>query len=161
MLFLTGKMSAISGNLILPVQAGASCALAGLIWFVQVVHYPAYRYVGAGEFRRYQTHHQWAVSWVVGPLMLVEMAASLALVVWPVEGIGRVWAGVGSGVLAIIWAGTALWQVPLHTRLLASGAQGDVERMVRSNWLRTVGWTLRAALSLAMIWWGVQPGVGP
>jgi len=147
-------------NLILLSQAGASCAMAGLIWFVQVVHYPAYRYVGAGEFRRYQTHHQWATGWVVGPFMLVEMAAALALVGWPLEGIGRVQAGVGLGVLAIIWASTALWQVPLHTRLLASGSQADVERMVRSNWLRTVGWTLRAGLSLVMIWWGFQPGVG-
>jgi hypothetical protein len=92
--------------------------------------------------------------------MLVEMAAALALAVWPLEGIGRVGAGVGLGVLVVIWASTALWQVPLHTRLLASGSQAEVERMVRSNWLRTVGWTLRAGLSLAMIWWGFQPGVG-
>ena len=139
-------------NLLL-AQAGASCAMAGLIWFVQVVHYPAYRLVGAGEFRRYQTHHQRATSWVVGPPMLVELAAAVLLVVQPVPGFHPGWAWTGLGLLGMIWASTAFCQVPLHTRLLTGATAADVERLVRSNWLRTVGWTLRAALALAMLSW--------
>ena len=82
---------------ILPSQAGASCAMAGLIRFVQLVQYPAYRFVGAGEFPRYQTHHQRATSCVVGPPMLVELAAAVALVIWPVAGMDPRWAGAGPG----------------------------------------------------------------
>lgn len=138
---------------LLLAQAAASCAMMGLIWFVQLVHYPAYRYVGEAEFRRYQTHHQRATAWVVGPPMLVEVTSAAALVVWPVAGIPLVWGWLGLGLLAMIWASTAFWQVPEHTRLVVSGRQADVERLVSSNWLRTIGWTLRAALSVAMLVW--------
>ena len=138
---------------ILLAQAGASCAMAGLIWFVQLVHYPAYRFVGAVEFRRYQTHHQRATSWVVGPPMLVELLASVALLIWPVAGFHTGWAWAGLGLLGLIWASTAFCQVPLHTQLLVSGAAADVERLVHTNWVRTIAWSMRAALSLAMLHW--------
>ena len=144
-------MSILELRTILLAQAGASCAMAGLIWFVQVVHYPAYRYVGAGEFHRYQSHHQRATAWVVGPPMLMELAAALVLVIWPVAGMDVRWAWAGLALLGLLWASTALWQVPLHTKLLTSGSAADVDRLVRSNWWRTAGWTLRAVLSLAML----------
>ena len=138
---------------ILLAQAGASCAMAGLIWFVQLVHYPAYRFVGEGDFRRYQTHHQRSTSWVVGPPMLVELSAAVALVIWPVADFHAGWAWGGLGLLGLVWASTAFCQMPLHATLLASGAAAEVERLVHSNWVRTIGWSMRAALSLAMLQW--------
>ena len=138
-------------RLLLLAQAGASCAMAGLIWFVQVVHYPAYRFVGAAEMHRYQAHHQRATSWIVGPPMLVELAAALLLVVRPLPEIHPGWGWSGLGLLGVIWASTAFWQVPLHLRILNNGSAEDVGRLVRSNWLRTAGWSLRATLSLAML----------
>ena len=146
-------MTLLEPRTILLAQAGASCAMAGLIWFVQLVHYPAYRFVGAGEFRHYQKHHQRATSWVVGPPMLVELAAAVALVCLPVAGFHSGWALGGLALLGMIWASTAFWQVPLHTRLLAFGSPVDVGRLVHTNWVRTIGWSLRAALSVAMLYW--------
>jgi len=127
--------------------------MAGLIRFVQLVQYPACRFVGAGEFPRYQTHHQRATSCVVGPPMLVELAAAVALVIWPVAGMDPRWAGAGPGLPGPVRASTAFCQVPPHTKLPASGAAVDVERPVHANRVRTIGWSLRAALSLAMLNW--------
>lgn len=146
-------MDLLEPRTVLLAQAGASCAMAGLIWFVQLVHYPAYRYVGGAEFRRYQTHHQRATSWVVGPPMLVELAAAGWLLLRPAAGFHPGWAWAGLGLVGVVLASTAFCQVPLHTRLLATAAPEDVERLVRSNWIRTVGWTLRAGLALAMLSW--------
>ena len=144
-------MFIVEPGIILLAQAGASCFMAGLIWFVQLVHYPAYHFVGKAEFRRYQMHHQRAVSWVVGPTMLGELATAIALVIWPVPGMDDAWAWAGLGILGLVWASTAFWQVPLHTKLLASGTPAAIDRLVHSNWVRTVGWTARAVLSLAML----------
>ena len=146
-------MLIVEPRIILLAQAGASCFMAGLIWLVQMVHYPAYHFVGKAEFRRYQTHHQRAVSWVVGPPMLMELATAVTLIIWPVPGLDPRWAWIGLAILGLVWASTAFWQVPLHTKLLASGTTADIDRLVHSNWVRTLGWTARAVLSLVMLNW--------
>ncbi|MEQ1727476.1 MAG: hypothetical protein ABL982_03770 [Vicinamibacterales bacterium] len=56
----------------------------------------------------------------------------------------------GAVLLAIIWASTALLQVPAHNRL-ERGFDADVHRrLVRTNWIRTVCWTARVVVALTM-----------
>ena len=61
---------------------------------------------------------------------------------------GAVWAGLA--LLAVIWLSTALVQVPLHRRLQGGFDAAAHRRLVRTNWLRTAAWTLRAALALRL-----------
>jgi hypothetical protein len=46
--------------------------MVGLIWFVQVVHYPLMADVGPREFRRYAPLHQSRTTFVVAGPMLTE-----------------------------------------------------------------------------------------
>ncbi len=62
------------------LQAFATFAMTGLIWFVQVVHYPLFRSVGAPGYAAYQAEHMRLATLVVGPLMLLEAATALWLV---------------------------------------------------------------------------------
>ena len=73
----------------LSVHLVATAAMAGLIWFVQVVHYPLFAGVGRDGFAAYEARHTRRTSWVVGPFMAVEGVAAIALFVWPVDGVGR------------------------------------------------------------------------
>ncbi len=118
--------------------------MVGVIWFVQLVHYPAYRWVEGSDFVRYQTEHMRRTTWVVFPLMVSELATALwwGWVTWP-TGQDRVWALAGLGLIGIAWGSTALFQVPLHQKLLLKREAGTIERLVRTNWIRTVAWTLR------------------
>ncbi len=51
-----------------------------------------------------------------------------------------------------IWASTFFVQVPLHEKL-GGGFDADVQkRLVSTNWIRTIFWTLRGALVLWMVW---------
>ena len=55
------------------------------------------------------------------------------------------------GLLAVIWLSTALIQVPLHQRL-GGGFDAEVHsRLVTSNWIRTVAWTLRGLLAVHLL----------
>lgn len=51
----------------------------------------------------------------------------------------------------LIWLSTALLQVPLHRALLPGFDPAKIHRLVRSNWLRTVAWTLRSGIALWLI----------
>lgn len=137
---------------ILAAQALASGAMCGLIWFVQVVHYPMFARVAGATARGYAREHQQRTTLVVGPLMLVEMAAAVFIAASPPPGIDRAVALLGLGLVVAVWASTALVQMPLHAKLEADGHDPEViGRLVRTNWARTVLWSARALVSIWML----------
>ncbi len=117
--------------------------MTGLIWFVQVVHYPLFARVG-GDFVAYQQAHMQQTTWVVGPVMLLEAITAVALLLdrpaW--MSAAAVWTNLA--LLVLIWASTALLQVPQHEKLLSGFAAGPHAVLLKSNWLRTTLWTLRS-----------------
>jgi hypothetical protein len=127
--------------------------MAGLIWFVQIVHYPLMREVPPAGFVAYEIAHARLTTRVVAPVMLVELLSSvlLALSVGNLQGEQTLLARVGVGLLAIVWASTFFVQVPTHAKL-ARGFQIDVWRLlVRTNWVRTIAWSARAVLALTIL----------
>lgn len=134
------------------VHAGATWFMVGLIWFVQVVHYPLMGVVPADGFAAFARHHQRQTTWIVGPVMLIEVSSAL-LLVWllPGEIADTQMKWVGLGLLVLIWVSTFAVQVPLHERL-ASGFDGAVwRRLVATNWLRTIAWTARGIIAMLML----------
>ena len=61
-------------------QFAVTCFLTGLIWTIQVVHYPLMAKVGASNFTEYERLHANWITPLVGPAMLAELAAAFALV---------------------------------------------------------------------------------
>ena len=57
--------------MIFQVHVGATLALVGLIWTVQLVHYPLMAEVRTG-FARYHELHRERITWIVAPLMGAE-----------------------------------------------------------------------------------------
>lgn len=129
----------------------ATMVMVGIIWFVQIIHYPLLAAVGEPFFSAYEKRHIQSTSLVVIPPMLVEAATSMALIwIRPTSiSTGMVWLG---GVLLVaIWVSTFLLQVPYHERL-AQGFDPVVHRrLVFTNWIRTWAWTIRGMLALCMV----------
>ena len=65
--------------IVLPVHTASTLALCGLIWTVQIVHYPLMAWVGRDSFAAWHERHLRWMTWVVGPFMLAEVASSLWL----------------------------------------------------------------------------------
>ncbi|MEZ5291738.1 MAG: hypothetical protein R2745_11685 [Vicinamibacterales bacterium] len=101
--------------LVLAAHAGVTWAMTGLIWFVQVVHYPLFAAVGPSAFPAYHAAHTRLTTLVVAPLMLAEAALALGLVVARVEPAWAVWTGVT--LLGAVWLATFGLSVPRHARL--------------------------------------------
>mgnify|MGYP000854695034 CR=1 FL=1 len=131
-------------NLLMVAHVMATWALVGLIWQVQCVQYPLFEKVGRENFTVFHAQHCRRIGWVVGPLMLAE-AGSAAVLLWMDLRAG--WFLAGLPLMALIWASTALVQVPLHERLVAGFSEDAAARLVRTNWVRTIAWSLRGLLS--------------
>jgi len=120
--------------------------MTGVIWFVQIVHYPLMAKVGSDHFKSYEQSHTMLTTWVVGPQMIIELASGIFLL-W--QNGNDSWYWVNIALLAVIWGSTFFIQMPLHGRL-SEGFQGKLQQqVVQSNWLRTVAWTVRSAI---LIW---------
>jgi hypothetical protein len=135
----------------LAVHLAATAGMMGLIWFVQVVHYPLFDAVGPERFVAYESAHQRLTSLVVGPLMGVEGVSALAIAGVLRDEVGIVLVLFGLVLLAVIHASTVLLQVPAHGRLSTGYDPAVARRLVRTNWVRTIGWTMRVVVAVLMI----------
>ena len=138
-------------NLILISNFVSTWFMVGLIWIIQVVHYPLFKLVGNETYEAYQASHQSLITLIVGPVMLIELITGFLLLQKSLPNI-RKWSVVLAFVLLIVvWLSTALIQVPCHEQL-TRGFNADVHAwLVNSNWIRTVAWTGRGLLVAWMI----------
>ncbi len=128
--------------------------LCGLIWVVQVVHYPLFDRVDRTGFAAFEAEHSRRITWVVGPAMLLELFTGAWLLVGALRGTAPLEPGIAIanlGLIALIWMSTMLVQVPAHTTL-ADGFDAQAHRiLVASNWIRTVLWTARTVGLFALV----------
>jgi hypothetical protein len=134
------------------LHAIATTAMAGVIWTVQLVIYPLFAEVGEEVFASYHADYSERITWIVGPLMIVELgsAAVLAIVAGK-SGEGRLFALTGLLLVVALWLVTALVQVPQHGRLVAGFDEATIAALVAGNWIRTVLWTLRVPMAWRMV----------
>ena len=136
---------------LLLAHVAATLYMTGLIWFVQIVHYPLFAAVAKSEFPAYERRHASLTTWVVAPPMLIELASwGLLLASRPGE-LSTDSLLIGGALLAVIWLSTFLIQVPCHNRLTLGFDASVHRRLVLSNWIRTAAWTARSALLLDMV----------
>ena len=137
---------------LLLVQAAASLYLMGLIWLIQIVHYPLMSQVSRENFAQYeQLHSRWITPIVALP-MLIELACCILLVVNRPPAIPAWLTWCGLALVVVIWLSTFLLQVPCHTRL-SQGFDAQIHaQLVSTNWIRTLAWSARAAVAMGMIY---------
>ena len=132
-------------NEIFVVNLASAWFLTGLIWTIQVVHYPLFSLVGE-RFCDYEDRHKRRIGYIVGPVMTVELAAAV-LLVWRRPAYIPSWiAALSFGLVVLIWISTAALQAPCHQKLSQGFDAATERRLTTTNWLRTAAWTLRALL---------------
>ena len=126
--------------------------MIGLIWLIQVVHYPLFAKVGSEGFQEYSQDHQRLITRIVLPLMFMELGTSLYLVFSRPTGVSSWLAFIGATLVAVIWLSTFLIQVPQHGQLLEKLDPVVCAQLVQGNWIRTISWSLRGLITGWMVW---------
>ncbi|MEN9835903.1 MAG: hypothetical protein RL011_2096 [Pseudomonadota bacterium] len=123
------------------VQMACCLLMTGLIWLVQLVHYPSFHLVNPQRFQEFHDQHSSRISFIVAPLMGLELVTAILLVyersdsyIWWLNLLGMV----------LIWACTAFLSVPLHNQLTNGYDYDKVNALVLTNWPRTLLWTARS-----------------
>jgi hypothetical protein len=125
--------------------------LTGLIWTVQIVHYPLFVGVSSERFVAYETAHSsritallagpWALQGVTTAWLLLTRPPSLPL--------GLIVVSVVLAAVPVVV--TLALSVPAHQVLGRGFDAGAHARLVSTNWLRTAAWTLHAVVATALL----------
>ena len=132
-------------SLLLLLNFALATYLTGVIWTVQLVHYPGFGLVAPQEFDAYHKVHLARMGWVVMVPMVAESLLA-CLLVWQGRALGSsVWWSLG--LVVLIWGVTFFVSVPFHNRLAAGGFNYiAIDGLTRTNWFRTLAWTARMLL---------------
>ena len=128
-------------------HAAATLYMTGIIWFVQLVQYPLFNRIGQERFAEYENNYTSRTGWVVGPAMLIELATAIALIYFQHNWVP--W--IGFALLTVIWGSTIFRQIPQHKRLEKGFDATTQQKLVRTNWIRTLAWSARAVIALIIL----------
>jgi len=120
--------------------------MVGLIWLIQLVHYKLFDRVGRDVFAAYAVEHARLITPIVGIPMLVEIATAGYLVVTPPAGVDKGFLTTGFAMVLLLWAATAFLSVPCHNILAGGFDSVAYQRLVGTNWIRTILWSARGVL---------------
>lgn len=135
-------------NSVLALNAVSTWYMVGVIWFVQVVHYPLFSKVGTSGFSDYSQVHASLTTWVVGPAMVAELALALVTVFHlPTDPVSLL----SLALVVLIWISTATLSVPQHASLSSGWNEAAWRKLVKTNWIRTIAWSLKGALALWLL----------
>lgn len=110
-----------------------------LIWMVQRIVYPSFLEIYEDRLQAWHARYMPAIGSIVGPLMLLQVVLILLQVVL----VGRLVDLISGCLVLAIWISTAVFSVPCHRKIeLGRGDRAVLERLVTTNWPRTILWTI-------------------
>lgn len=137
----------ITPDVLWATQLALAAAMTGIIWQVQLLTYPQFLKVSKKDFPAYHLSHTTRMGLIVVPVMLLELTLA-CICAWQMPNLISF---VGLGLVIAVWLTTAIFQVPLHGKLARGYDRSAIERLITTNWIRTLFWTLRALILLGVV----------
>lgn len=117
--------------------------MVGVIWIIQLVHYPTFLYIDKQKYMKFQEFHMSRVSYIVMPTMIAELFSGIYILFYNNILMVNTFFLLASFSLFLNWVITALVFVKIHNRLLIKYEKNIILLLVKLNWLRTILWSLR------------------
>jgi len=142
--------STLPSTLLVHAHLVSTLLMIGVIWTVQIVHYPLMALVGDERFVAYEAAHAPRMAAVVMLPWAVQGITVAGLLLAPPAGVaaGLVWAAGTAAALPVLV--TVAASVPAHRRLARGFDAAVHRRLVATNWLRTAGWTIHGIIAVAI-----------
>ncbi|MDZ7683061.1 MAG: hypothetical protein U5J63_15490 [Fodinibius sp.] len=127
----------------------ATAFMTGLIWFVQIVHYPGFHQLDSTNFTALHRFHIPRTGFVVIPPMIAELGSSI----WLITAYNQLWIynAVGLAIVIAIWISTFALQTQFHRKLKKSPNKQLITGLVTTNWIRTLLWTAKMGLGIYIL----------
>ena len=133
-------------ELLLKVNLLSTSVMVGVIWVIQLLHYPSFHFINEKKYIEFQHFHMQRISFIVIPVMLIELASALLLSYFFRSSLTIILLALVLG----IWAITFIFFTNMHQKLTEGYDHSIVDRLVQINWSRTALWSLRLIILLSI-----------
>ena len=133
-------------ELLLKVNLLSTSVMVGVIWVIQLLHYPSFHFINDQKYIEFQHFHMQRISFIVVPVMLIELASALLLAYFFESSLTIILLALVLG----IWAITFIFFTNMHQKLTDGYDHSIVDRLVQINWSRTALWSLRLIILLSI-----------
>ena len=118
--------------------------LLGIIMMTQFINYPLLKSYNE-NFHTIHQNYMKRMGYVVGPIMVLEFLIISFLFLLNFE--NKVTTAMFL-ITCLIWVSTFLIQVPIHQSLTYRKEKKLIQRLIKTNWIRTMLWSMKLVLSL-------------
>ena len=122
--------------------------MVGVIWVIQLVHYPSFKYVNESDYIIFQKYHMSNISNIVFPVMFTELITALIILFFGEKSLFFVLSLI---CLFLIWVMTGVLFTKYHSILKEGKDLMIIEKMIKANWIRALLWTMRLIMILSVI----------
>ncbi len=122
--------------------------MVGVIWVIQLVHYPSFKYVNESDYIIFQKYHMSNISYIVFPVMFTELITALIILFFGEKSLFFVLSLI---CLFLIWVITGVLFTKYHSILKEGKDLMIIEKMIKANWIRALLWTMRLIMILFVI----------
>jgi len=125
--------------------------MTSLIWLVQVLIYPNFRFISEADFKVFHKRHCDRIALLVAPMMIQPFALVMIYFFSGSDftsGFSTEWK-IHTAAITLIYATTAIFSARQHTLLSRGKDDLTINRLILWNWPRTLLWSAELALILA------------
>jgi len=116
--------------------------MIGVSLVVQIIIYPSFKFIQKVSFKEYHLNYMNKMSYVVAPIMLLEIISSFLLLIFNKSLIDII----GFILLSLIWIVTFFLIVPIHNELNIKFGLVELKKLIKLNLLRTILWILKFSI---------------
>ena len=124
--------------------------MTGVIWVIQIVHYPSFHFIEKELYTAFQKFHMNKISIIVIPIMLAELITGMMLFLD--KSSKSPFLIISFVILVLIWLITGVFFSKAHNELMTGYQELVVNQLVVMNWIRTLLWTLRLLLLTCFVY---------
>ena len=137
-------------NFVLLGHLISTSIMTGVIWVIQIVHYPSFHFIEKELYTAFQKFHMNKISIIVIPIMLAELITGMMLFLD--KSSKSPFLIVSFVILVLIWLITGVFFSKAHNELMTGYQELVVNQLVVMNWIRTLLWTLRLLLLTCFVY---------
>ena len=113
--------------------------MIGVSLVVQIIIYPSFKFIQKVSFKEYHLNYMNKMSYVVAPIMLLEIISSFLLLFFN-KSLTDIF---GFILLSLVWFVTFFFIVPLHNQLNIKFGIIDLKKLIKLNLIRTFLWIFK------------------
>lgn len=126
--------------------------MMGLIWLVQLSHYPAFDFFSEKDFKKFHDFHLKETTWAVIFAMVLELGSGLLLFFRYQEiPLSLKMTIIINFCVIGTWISTFVFSVPIHNQLNIKKTSKLIKKLVTTNWPRTILWTLKSLILFMIV----------